>query len=332
MLTIDWIADQLASNFLGDKLGQWKSNREEQKRIEETSTLIVTLVEAEQPNEYYANLDRLLSNSTLIKDFALQCKAYDARKVHQRVEEHVQRAEYIPATQKRQLISTIERILTMAHTSLVSASTPEGRRIQVHTDDWGHHFDNRFDDVAALIQQSATDYLKAHTCTEVKQNSYPPVDDYIARKLLPLDVALADEWIQYLNRAKRVSLFDALQKDKLVLLLGDAGQGKSLEMNNLAHRLSGISCYPFLIRLRYYSGQEIPELLPPGIESVPAHLRVLMFDGYDELTSDDASLFRKRIANYVIGNPGINIVISSRSNFCHADKDNNARTFPGFFV
>lgn len=340
MLTIDWIADQLASNYLGDKLGQWKSYREEKIHIEETSTLIVTLVEAEQPNEYYENLDRLLSNSTLIKDFALQCKAYDAQKVRQHIEEHVLRAEFIPSTQRHQLISTIERIISMAHANLVTASTPEGRRIQVYTADWGCHFDNRLDNVenrlhdltSALLKQNSTDNLKVHACTEVEKNSYPPVDDYISRKLLPLDVALADEWIQYLNRAKRVSLFDALQKDKLVLLLGDAGQGKSLEMNNLAHRLSGLSCYPFLIRLRDYTGQEIPELLPPGIESVPAHLRVLMFDGYDELTSDDASLFRKRIANYVNGNPGINIVISSRSNFCRAEKDNNARTFPGFFV
>lgn len=66
MLTIKWIAEQLASYYLGDKLGQWKSNHEERKRIEETSTLIVTLVEAEKPNEYYENLDRLLSNSALM--------------------------------------------------------------------------------------------------------------------------------------------------------------------------------------------------------------------------------------------------------------------------
>lgn len=340
MLTIDWIADQLASNFLGDILGQWKSNREERKHIDETSALIVTLVEAEKSNEYYENLDRLLSKSTLIRDFALQCKAYDTRIVHQRVEEHVQRAEFIPATQRHQLISTIERILSMAHANLVSASTSEGRRIQAYTADWGCHFDKRLDAVdnslhvltTVLLKQNTTDNIKAHAGTAVQPNSYPPVNDYISRKLLPLDVALEDEWIQYLNRSKRVSLSDALQKDKLVLLLGDAGQGKSLEMDNLAHNLSGTSYYPFLFKLRDYTGQEISELLPPGIESVPAHLRVLMFDGYDELTSDEAIMFRKRVANYVSGTPGINIVISSRSNFCRAEKDNKARTFPGFFV
>ena len=336
MLTIKWIAEQLASYYLGDKLGQWKSNHEERKRIEETSTLIVTLVEAEKPNEYYENLDRLLSNSALIRDYALQCKAYDARMVHQRIEEHVLRAEYIPSSQRRQLVTTIDRILTMAHNKLVAASTPEGRRIQVHMDDWGYQLSNQNADLKAdlktLLKQISMGNLQTHTCTEVEQNFYPPVDDYIARKLLPLDLALEDEWIQYLNRSKRVSLFDALQKDKLVLLLGDAGQGKSLEMNNLAHALSGTACYPFLFRLRDYTGQEISELLPPGIESVPVHLRVLMFDGYDELTTDEASMFRKRIANYVSGTPGINIVISSRSNFCHTEKDNKARTFPGFFV
>ena len=339
MLTIKWIAEQLASNYLGDKLEQRKRNREEQKRIEEASTLIVALVEAEKPNEYYENLDSLLSNSTLIRDLALQCKAYDARMVHQRIEEHVQRAEYIPATQRGQLISTIEHILFMAHNKLVSAATPEGKRIQVHADDWGCHFDNRIDDLDkrfdhldALVAQNSAGNQQTHTCAKVEQNFYPPVEDYLSRKLLPLDAALADEWVQYFNRAKRVSLFDALQKDKLILLLGDAGQGKSLEMSNLAHKLSGTTYYPFLFRLRDYTGQEISELLPSGIESVPAHLLVLMFDGYDELVPDEASMFRKRIANYVNGNPGINIVISSRSNFCHTEKDNNARTFPGFFV
>ena len=147
-------------------------------------------------------------------------------------------------------------------------------------DDWGYQLSNQNADLKAdlktLLKQISMGNLQTHTCTEVEQNFYPPVDDYIARKLLPLDLALEDEWIQYLNRSKRVSLFDALQKDKLVLLLGDAGQGKSLEMNNLAHALSGTACYPFLFRLRDYTGQEISELLPPGIESVPVHLRVLM--------------------------------------------------------
>ena len=127
----------------------------------------------------------------------------------------------------------------------------------MHTDDWGSHFDNRIDDVDkrfdhldALFTQNSAGNQQTHACDKVEQNFYPPVEDYISRKLLPLDIALADEWIQYLNRAKRVSLFDALQKDKLILLLGDAGQGKSLEMNNLAHKLSETAYYPFLFRLR----------------------------------------------------------------------------------
>ena len=114
-------------------------------------------------------------------------------------------------------------------------------------------------------------------------------------------------------------------------MLCDAGMGKSIELQNLAHELSN-RFHTFLYLLENYSGQDIQELLPESYRQLPPNRIALLLDGYDELNSEFAKTFRNKIKQYTQDAPAVNIVISSRSNFCGNESRNESRTFPGFYV
>lgn len=161
---------------------------------------------------------------------------------------------------------------------------------------------------------------------------YNPVQNYIKRKVLSHTVAIMGEVERFLSNEKEISLKEALNKSQKVLFLSDAGQGKSIEMENLAYELSEEFYFPFLFRLRDYTGVKIEELLPEQYNKLSTCVRILLFDGYDELSSDYKVLFESQLKLYLDDNPDTNIVISSRSNFCKIEKESESKTFPGFKV
>ena len=76
----------------------------------------------------------------------------------------------------------------------------------------------------------------------------------------------------------------------------------------------------------------VQELLPESYRQLPPNRIALLLDGYDELNSEFAKTFRNKIKQYTQDAPAVNIVISSRSNFCGNESRNESRTFPGFYV
>lgn len=161
--------------------------------------------------------------------------------------------------------------------------------------------------------------------------SYEPVTDYIPRWVSLYEDANQSSLSRLMAREKRLSLRNAVQEHKKVLLLCDAGMGKSIELNNLAHELSD-SFHTFLYPLENYAGQEIWDLLPDAYRQLPPNRIALLLDGYDELDSELAKTFRNKIKLYTQDATAVNIVISSRSNFCGNESRNESRTFPGFHV
>ena len=117
-----------------------------------------------------------------------------------------------------------------------------------------------------------------------------------------------------------------------MLFLSDAGNGKSVELENLVYSLDDSTYFPFLYRLRDYNKLAIADLLPVGYGDILPRNLVLAFDGYDELTVEERHVFEKELKTYIKENHEVHIVISSRSNFCNAEKNNESKTFPGFAI
>ena len=161
--------------------------------------------------------------------------------------------------------------------------------------------------------------------------SYSPVATYISRWVSLYEDANQSPFARLRAEEKRLHLRGAVQKHKKVLLLCDAGMGKSIELNNLAHELSD-RFHTLLYPLENYAGQEIQDLLPDAYRQLPPNRIALLFDGYDELDSNLSKTFRSKLKMYAQDATGVNIVISSRSNFCGNENANESRTFPGFYV
>lgn len=161
--------------------------------------------------------------------------------------------------------------------------------------------------------------------------SYASISDYISRWVSLYEDTNQSSLARLMAQEKRLSLRSAVQKHKKILMLCDAGMGKSIELKNLAHELSD-RFHTFLYLLENYSGQDIQELLPESYRQLPPNRIVLLLDGYDELDNELAKTFRNKIKLYTQDAPALNIVISSRSNFCGNESRNESRTFPGFYV
>lgn len=181
----------------------------------------------------------------------------------------------------------------------------------------------------------ATLYPQSNTFVDpdsIGKRVYEPVTDYITRYVLPHTTAIAGVFERYFAREKRITLETAIRKHQKVLFLSDAGNGKSIELQNLVYSLSNTTFFPFLFHLKDYSGSQITELLPSGYGDILPNNLVLAFDGYDELTPADSDSFVKNLNAYVANHPGVHVVVSSRSNFCKAESDDKSKTFHDFSI
>lgn len=160
--------------------------------------------------------------------------------------------------------------------------------------------------------------------------TYDPVAGYITRYVAPYGDVIRNS-LECLLEDKRTLLLDVVKIHRKVLLLCDAGIGKSIELKNLASILSN-KYHTLLYSLENYTGQDIQELLPDSYRRLSPNHVVLLLDGYDELDNRLSDTFKRKLKLYVQTAVDISIVISSRSNFCGNENSNESSTFPGFYV
>lgn len=167
----------------------------------------------------------------------------------------------------------------------------------------------------------------------IEKINYNAVEGYIEQTVLPYSIAASDKLSQYFNKEKRISLLEACKENRLLLLLSDAGTGKSVELNQLAHLLSDSASpyYPVRTCLNIYSGEEFVDLLPSQYRRLdPCHL-FWIIDGFDELEAKYINDFKRQLAKYTSAYQQAHIVLSTRSNFCKTTTaDKGFETFPGF--
>lgn len=162
------------------------------------------------------------------------------------------------------------------------------------------------------------------------KEEYAPVPEYeIPRKIISHDEFLHDASFSFYTKYETL---DEAIKQYNILLLADAGQGKSIALQNLAYQLFSTSYFPFLYNLSEYTGQSILELLPSEYVDLQPSLRILIFDGFDEIIPEKRNIFINSIATYSRKYPDSRILISSRSNFCKTEQNNESKTFKDFKV
>lgn len=132
---IEFLAEQIASFFLGDKFSSFMSNIQEKKKLERVKAVISTILEAEKDNVYYNSLDRILSTGKIIDDFGLKHTSHSKDAIRTRIDEALSRDKSLSAFDKQCIGEVITRMLTQAREILLEPDSPTENRADVRLKD-----------------------------------------------------------------------------------------------------------------------------------------------------------------------------------------------------
>lgn len=188
----------------------------------------------------------------------------------------------------------------------------------------------KLDRIDGICVKPVSAHIRKPNTTEIEivAKTYPEVKSYIKRKIAPSDLAESP----FLLESKRFELADVVKSHKRVVLLGDAGSGKSTELRHLAwHYSQGADpVYVFFHNLNVYVNDKIEDLLPQGWSSIASDKILVILDGFDEIESKNKNDAIRRIETFSSSNPDVRVVISCRSNFYRSKMKESSGTLKDF--
>ncbi|MDC6390962.1 hypothetical protein PP182_19910 [Maribacter sp. PR1] len=155
---------------------------------------------------------------------------------------------------------------------------------------------------------------------------------YISRKAAHFQ-SIKERKSNPFQKINKLSLEDLLKTNKRIILLGDAGSGKSTELRNLQIKLSEDSSpyIPIYQNLNMYTPEKGFEgFLPDFWRELPEELLVIIWDGLDEIPAQDFNKAIRQIENFSSMHEDVNIVLSSRTNFYELPLNDTHGTLRGF--
>ena len=168
----------------------------------------------------------------------------------------------------------------------------------------------------------------------IKKYKFKELKSYISRRVYDLQ----DEDKFYLFDPEKYSeeLFNLVQKEKKIVLLGDAGTGKTFELEQVAQYYSDDDkpLYPIYTSLTLYVDENFEDYLPsewkeysenPQIKE--NHLLIIL-DAFDEVK--DKSIAQRKILAFCEKHPDVHFLISCRSNFYKTESKEGSGTLNNF--
>lgn len=134
----------------------------------------------------------------------------------------------------------------------------------------------------------------------------------------------------YYNLNERKNLYDVCQKERYVILLGDAGCGKTIALRQTAHYACD-KYYTLFISLSDYAGGEINNLICNEYPEYENLSLFLIFDAFDEIRENDRYTFARKLNSFVERYKNAIVLVSARNNFYKfADENGEGSTLKQF--
>ena len=168
--------------------------------------------------------------------------------------------------------------------------------------------------------------------TKFKQKiKYEEVTSYLSRRVIQAKDADSIR-LAFIKEELSVDLFNMVKKQKRIVLLANAGGGKTTQLKQLAFYYSKEDSvfYPFLISLNKYVNQTIAELLPLYWNQIPHNELLIILDGLDEIESKNKNDAIRHIEFFSEQHPDVHIVISCRTNFYRVGTEYSSGKLEGF--
>lgn len=148
---------------------------------------------------------------------------------------------------------------------------------------------------------------------------FEPVENYIKRKLIKADYASG--YRTSLTEKSLTDIFNEGTTPVRILLKSIAGNGKTLELKNLAYTFSietsPSSLFPIYIQLKYVKTNNLETILKkycPDIEHINPSRLLVILDGFDEIKDNLKDHVQNEIRLLADSKRDVNIIISSRQN------------------
>lgn len=158
------------------------------------------------------------------------------------------------------------------------------------------------------------------------------LDEYINRNITQVDDLRKENQFGGLKIKKQLQLKEAVLKHNKIVLLGSAGTGKSIELQELASVYSKNES-PYIVIYKsfntYTPEKDIEQFLPDGWKNVPEESLLIIIDGFDEIEQDKFFTAVRKFNDFVCNNKTLKIIVSCRTNF-YKLPINSAGTFPDF--
>ena len=160
---------------------------------------------------------------------------------------------------------------------------------------------------------------------------FEKISNYFNRKVISKKDQGSKEFY-FLGETLAYDTVDLVRKQNRIVLLGNAGTGKTVELKRIAAHFSieDTPLYPQLIFLNKYVDQNIEQFLPPNWEKLPENQLLVILDGLDEIESKNKRDFIRKIELFSEQYPSATIIVSCRTNFYLSGSEQSAGTLKGF--
>jgi hypothetical protein len=165
----------------------------------------------------------------------------------------------------------------------------------------------------------------------IDAHQYPEVKPYLQRKVCETSDA-GPFSVFFLAEEKMHDLADVIERQRRIILLCDAGVGKSTELKRIAALCSqpGSRFHVELISLNKYVNQSIPEMLCTHWAQVPGDQLLVVLDGFDEIESQNRNTAIRRIESFADDQTDVHLLVSCRTNFYNRESAESSGTLEHF--
>lgn len=162
-------------------------------------------------------------------------------------------------------------------------------------------------------------------------HTYEVIQEYLERKVCETKEA-GPYSLYFLRDDQMADLTTVVEQEKRVILLCDAGVGKSTELQRIAAFYSkpDSSFHVDLVSLNTYINQSIAELLCPDWSSRLGARSLIVLDGFDEIESQNRNNAVRQIESFVEQNPMVHVLVSCRTNFYNRESEGFTGTLRHF--
>lgn len=161
--------------------------------------------------------------------------------------------------------------------------------------------------------------------------SFSKVEDYIYRSVVSHKDYTSSVYRYLISDASK-DLIEVIKKEKNIVLLADAGMGKTTELNRIAYVFSQKenNFHVFFKKLNLYTGEIIEDFISTELNSIPDHELLILLDGFDEIQGQYINTAAIELEKFVEKHNESRVVISCRSNFYNVETDNFSGSIKSF--